>query len=212
MARRRTILLQSLACLVSGGIIQFAASACLSFRSWPACAGFSNAEVPWGTGILHQRLEPSPQAGRVAEEFVASGFGWTCRMASSDQQPLADPAFRHAGLRTAGWPLPAFAGGYLSDTTTNRPVHYAAFLFQQEPTPYYMWAFVPLRPVWTGLLADAAAFAVAVMGAAHLPALARRWHRRRGGRCMACGHPLAGLSRCPECGYAGKPPTIVGPA
>ena len=62
---------------------------------------------------------------------------------------------------------------------------------------------LPLRPIWRGLVGDAAVYA-GVWGAMLFgPGAARRWWRRRGGRCVSCGYALEGLAEgsvCPECG------------
>lgn len=205
MSPRKTIAVWTLLCLLGSAALQFMACAWISWRSWPECAQFSQVEVPWGAGLLHQNHEPATQGGQVATEYVSTGFGWQCRMAGYSQQPLADGTFRHAGLRTAGWPLAAFAGGYESDLATGGPRHYDACMFEQPPTQYHMWAFIPLRPIWSGLLADTAM--VASLGALllHGPGLVRRSVRRRRGRCVRCGHTLAGAKVCPECGASVRP-------
>lgn len=59
---------------------------------------------------------------------------------------------------------------------------------------------LPMRILWPGLVADGAITGCVLWLLARLPGFAERAFRRRRGRCAHCGHPLAGLSTCPECG------------
>ncbi len=67
----------------------------------------------------------------------------------------------------------------------------------------FMGVLLPLRPLWSGLLANTAiyggAWAVLIGG----PILLRRWLRARRGGCPQCGYSREGLKKgtpCPECG------------
>jgi hypothetical protein len=63
--------------------------------------------------------------------------------------------------------------------------------------PYDAWTV----PYW------AMAAAAGVVPALWISAVVRRIHRRRQGRCMACGYDLrASTDRCPECGMAAASP------
>lgn len=68
-----------------------------------------------------------------------------------------------------------------------------------KPWPDHQYV-LPLKPIWFGML-----FNVLVLSAAgglimHVVRRAIRSDRQRKGRCIQCGHPLAGQSTCPECG------------
>ena len=61
------------------------------------------------------------------------------------------------------------------------------------------WVF-PVKPIWAGLILNTCFYSgIAIV----LSSGVRRVHaavRVRRGECRACGHPLAGSLRCPECG------------
>jgi len=67
---------------------------------------------------------------------------------------------------------------------------------------------LPYLPIWPGILANTAFYAV-IIAAIHLGALAIRRRRRiRRGLCPACRYDLRGLPQraCPECGWGRTPP------
>jgi hypothetical protein len=59
---------------------------------------------------------------------------------------------------------------------------------------------IPTRPAGAGLVGDVLFYAVLIGGCWFGLSAARRAWRRRRGRCSACGYPMGGLARCPECG------------
>jgi len=59
---------------------------------------------------------------------------------------------------------------------------------------------LPTQVIWWGLLGNAAVYGAFLALLAHLPAAAERWWRRHNHRCAECGYPLAGSTRCSECG------------
>lgn len=60
---------------------------------------------------------------------------------------------------------------------------------------------LPVYPIWTGVVADTAVYGLLWWTLLFAPWAARRRWRRRRGRCMKCGYDLAGVDRCPECGW-----------
>lgn len=60
----------------------------------------------------------------------------------------------------------------------------------------------PVKPIWAGFLLNTCFYS----GTAFVLSLgfrrARAAVRARRGQCRACGHPLAGLPSCPECGQS----------
>ncbi|MBL9148279.1 MAG: hypothetical protein JNM94_06240 [Phycisphaerae bacterium] len=61
---------------------------------------------------------------------------------------------------------------------------------------------LPLRPIWSGFVADSLIYATAVAAALMVPGVVRRWHRSRRNLCVQCGYAVGALPRCPECGNA----------
>jgi hypothetical protein len=57
-----------------------------------------------------------------------------------------------------------------------------------------------LPPFWPGFLGNLAFWFAVIVACAKGPPLIRSAVRARRGECRACGHQLAGLARCPECG------------
>jgi len=60
--------------------------------------------------------------------------------------------------------------------------------------------FLPIRPIWWGLLANWLIFGGLVWGGAAAIRQLRKTRRRRRGLCEGCGYVMAGLATCPECG------------
>ncbi len=65
-----------------------------------------------------------------------------------------------------------------------------------------VFRFIPLRPRFLGLLADAAIVGGLLWFAAFGWRDVRAASRARRGACVACGYPVTGLARCPECGMS----------
>lgn len=59
---------------------------------------------------------------------------------------------------------------------------------------------LPLRPAWLGLGVNTLVFGGAGWCLLAGAGAARRWRRRRSGRCAACGYQTDELTICPECG------------
>ena len=61
---------------------------------------------------------------------------------------------------------------------------------------------LPVRPAWPGFLANTAIYGSALWLVWITPRIARRWWRRRHGRCVGCAYDVRGVAQCPECGRA----------
>mgnify|MGYP001571871268 CR=1 FL=1 len=59
---------------------------------------------------------------------------------------------------------------------------------------------IPLRPIWLGLLGNAAVWGCGLGFAYWGVARWKRVRRRRRELCVECGYPVAEMGRCPECG------------
>jgi hypothetical protein len=121
-------------------------------------------------------------------------------------------------VKATGWPFRAF---YCQIQATNAPnfgTHTwtaAGGLILDDPTrpgwadwPPDFPCFLPLRPLWPELLADAAIYSMAWALLLFPFATARRAFRLRRGRCPRCTYDLRGLppnTPCPECGWIGSP-------
>ena len=57
-----------------------------------------------------------------------------------------------------------------------------------------------MKPAWPGLLGSLLFWLLVTVVSVKLPKVIRSAARARRGECRGCGHPLAGLQRCPECG------------
>lgn len=110
-----------------------------------------------------------------------------------------------------GWPFPAMAEGVHNANTLgvervwiwtpgNRD---ARGLRRARPILESAEFGFPIRPVWRGLLGNAAIYAAACWTAVGGVRWSWRRLRHKRGACVACGYDLAGLpkgSGCPECG------------
>jgi hypothetical protein len=126
---------------------------------------------------------PAPDPG-AAHGMGADGFGWPW------------PCMKMESVRLLSWTAPQ---GNRPESWGSRSQLRGDFHVRTSRTPP-RWIYFPARPIWTGMAANTALFAL-VPAAAFLAGGARRWARRRRGRCAWCGYDLRGVSgRCPECG------------
>jgi len=59
---------------------------------------------------------------------------------------------------------------------------------------------LPVGPLWDGIAVNSTVFGLGLWSVTAMYVAARARRRRGRGRCETCGYPVAGLSRCPECG------------
>ncbi len=99
-----------------------------------------------------------------------------------------------------GWPLFCLEGAIWTPGT--QPPRTDALLV--SPAAGGRNTYLPLRPLWGGLLANAVLFAVMLVTLCRLPGAAERLVRRWRRRCPRCNHPLdpdrTPNGVCPECG------------
>lgn len=142
-------------------------------------------------------------------EFGQSEAAW-----ASHTQPI--PPYVYIDRWRFGWPIRAFAwetigcAGGASAADTN--AFFAAALGRagwRHGLDWPAWApaadlhfmrRVPLIPLWAGLLANVALFALTWAGAGHAVRALRRQHRSRRGQCQWCGYDVGGAVTCTECG------------
>jgi hypothetical protein len=114
-----------------------------------------------------------------------------------------------------GWPWRAFGGGFEATRADDRVTspqsiarsHFGIVVERRRDGDVdpYRTRFVPLRPLWPGLLADILVFTLAWLAAFVLllgPGTLRRSLRQHRGQCLSCGYDLRSIAsqRCPECG------------
>lgn len=63
-----------------------------------------------------------------------------------------------------------------------------------------MPAAIPLRPIWRGVIGNAAVWTCVVGLAFWGAGRVRVARRRRRSQCVGCGYAVGGMERCPECG------------
>ena len=119
-----------------------------------------------------------------------------------------------AGIRLS-WLWPPWhtvIGGEDAPERAFQMIRLPSGVYQSVPTALYL----PTRISWVGLIGNAIVhgtilFVIAlcvvwiprgVRAGVRLLVRDTRAARARRGECRACGHPLAGLARCPECGQA----------
>lgn len=105
----------------------------------------------------------------------------------------------------AGWPMKSNYGRYsiVFPLTDASRIETDGLLRFSASTPLATRAnIMPIYPVWPGIIANSAIFALLVGAIIHLWQLMVRVARIRGNRCHRCGYPSAGLQSavCSECG------------
>ena len=63
---------------------------------------------------------------------------------------------------------------------------------------------VPAKPIWAGFILNTLFYSGLCLIVLRRMQRLRAAARARRGECRACGHPLAGIACCPECGAAAK--------
>ncbi len=64
------------------------------------------------------------------------------------------------------------------------------------------WLWVPLRPIWPGIVINTLFYAVVVWLLTCIPFVLRRLNRIRRGLCPKCEYPMGESAVCTECGKA----------
>ncbi len=162
----------------------------------------------WGTTIvIHWSFAQDDfhAHGRIPDPVKKTAPRWL--------DPSTVPRDDDAIAIACGWPLRCLAGR--SDSSRTIGASGTSSWHAQDawivdipksggPTEFLTnRAFLPLRPVWTGLLLNSAFFSACwAMTLFGIP-MARRQMRRRRGRCPTCAYDLNHnlATGCPECGW-----------
>ena len=147
------------------------------------------AEIVYGWPMKSMVVEvtyPHSSMPRQARRYTVVGAtvppSWPSEMTASDW--LAFP-----------W----FTRGFMSDPRPLEEILAASPSFPTRPGPLFPTRVIPLGfSVNTGFFALLIGSVLLALGLARSRGV--RAARARRGACRTCGHPLAGLARCPECG------------
>jgi len=102
----------------------------------------------------------------------------------------------------AGWPWPALEMSSWSSTGLGD----IAVGMWKLPLVFLGLPGFPVGVKPLGVVADALVLGAGAWLLLRVPRTLRSVRRARGGACRTCGHALAGLPRCPECGAAAAGP------
>lgn len=125
----------------------------------------------------------------------------------------AEPNLYYIDTGASGWPMRCFASEcwqYRGPPPGASPAAVAGGTWTEVLKHNKLLAttpngrvFLPLRPIWPGLIVNIALYSAAFWLLLAMAASARRRRRCRRGLCAACGYDRAGTVReapCPECG------------
>ena len=164
---------------------------------------FSAFRVVW---LRSRKSTPNYSVGPLPEDLVPIWIGYDPELNENRRVEIWDAEAR-------GWPLLALwskpRSWYeaLDGTRQDIPTEGAIEL---PLSPFtggmgYLSKVLPLRPIWPGFAMNTLFYAVIVWVLWSSPFAARRFIRRKRGRCIKCGYDLRGSSGgggevCPECG------------
>jgi hypothetical protein len=105
-----------------------------------------------------------------------------------------------------GWPMICMAQRHEFDPANDRITRTNAIRMPRQLRQYVEGSFLPLVPVWPGLLVNAALFGWLWFVVLACPNMCRKRIRKLRGHCPDCGYNRreAASDRCPECGRLGK--------
>lgn len=105
-----------------------------------------------------------------------------------------------------GWPMICLAQRHEFDPVTDRITHTNAIRMPRQLRQRFEGSFLPLVPIWPGLLINAALFGWLWFVVLACPIMCRKRLRKFRGRCPDCGYNRrkAASDCCPECGALGN--------
>lgn len=154
--------------------------------------------VPWNP---QDPLRIAP----FAKEFTSRGVVAASEAALVREGAPADAAVTAWRTESYGWPFAALGLVWCEGPNGAHAVEGGLDLRRDGAPPGAPLVAVPVRVLWGGFVLDTLVVAAAIaLFAVAIPS-ARRWRRRRRGRCVRCDHQLHGAESCPECGRPVRP-------
>ena len=146
--------------------------------------------------ILRQAIDTRRSAERYS---VDSGPWWSALLTPPEIRQ--ERSFTMFGEDARGWPLPCLVSEYevqpdlivwrvISGIPVGLPPR-SAFKIPHA---------LPIRPIWLGLLANTALYAVVAATVIKSLSRLRRLNRIKHSRCPRCGYPKCDAVACSECG------------
>lgn len=166
---------------------------------WPTALEWSSAGV---TAENRGRARAFPHSATVFGRDFFHMEAWGTGVGRPDDEPA--PIY-YAERETFGWPWRSFqivtmeTGVEFVRTDALNSVYQRGIELRTRRDQYDRPPVLPLRPVWGGLVGDAAVFGAVWWGVRTAPGARRRWREGRG-RCGACGYPRGASEVCTECG------------
>ena len=188
-----------------------------------------NVLVAWGfalwDGMVYERIEHDPGEAMILMSGYRAPADWNIRTlveqrglgthnvmitemvwAGSTLAAMEGSRNRSVVVYEHGWPMRSLRvrGAHDSRATGDGLVRlWRSGIVLNDGSGNAYPVVLPVRPMPIGfaantLLLGGVVWLVGVVGVG--PFALRRVHRRRGGRCEACGYDLDGLDTCPECG------------
>ncbi|MDZ4829245.1 MAG: hypothetical protein SGJ09_03485 [Phycisphaerae bacterium] len=203
--------LRTLACALVFGLLL----ACLS--AWASAAlGFDPRDYGTSPSVTSDQFDSTDRAWVAAQRPLIPGYPWArtrdrARFGYSWRAYSQIIELPHDGvggattddviLVRAGFPFYAAQCRAMSPTGSGAGIKFAEAISLPWPARQAPVRPLPLTPIWSGLLADAAIFGVVGWS---LSLVASAWVRRRRvnrGVCPSCRYQLGESRRCAECGW-----------
>lgn len=147
--------------------------------------------------VWWERRAPPSFDRSLANATESTGFGITFEQFRGPARNPDGNNFDLVNRIRTGWPARSLEGYAY---TEKRKAHQAVFLVHLKSAGWYADAWVPYRPLWSGVAINAVAFSAIFAAVTVFVGLARRAVRRARGQCVQCRYPLTDNRTCPECG------------
>lgn len=206
--------------LVQERTASFHAVGCVRRGSWlwfyAAHRGFGAIQYAW-TPVQADRYDGTPSPAHLEE--LPAWSHWEEWPAEQPNQSSGGPFEVEFIEEASGWPQPAFCSWRKTHSHIGARFRRGVkeYVWVRDPIERSGWIAFParitdrfdgsdgmsFRPIWTGLLIDAAfwscAWPIVLFGPGAIRGRLRRWR----GRCPRCAYDLRAAPQggCPECGW-----------